>query len=162
MLKIAMTLNVILTACEVPKEVTPVHPVALIRYKEPKILQLTGHLHHHSLAATVVGHLGTVNLTAHPVFIIAGMRRAVHTGEQHVLSIEILILCADYKVGILLIFRCLLFALPHRFACIHRRTAIGTIFLQSHLRGVGLSIEKRTLTVLVTTQIITQRKDILW
>ena len=102
MLQFAITLQVVLTSCEVPHEIAPVHEVALIGKEESDVLQHCGNFHVDHLAATVVWHQCALN-TAHPTLVGCGMGRAVHTWEKHILCILILILGAHHKVGVLLV-----------------------------------------------------------
>ena len=90
------------------------------------------------------------------------MATVVHTWEQHVLGIFVFIFRADYKVGILLILRGFLLTLPDRLALRHHGTAVVAILLKGHLGGVGLSVEQRTLSVLLTSEVVAQGEDIFW
>ena len=160
MLQFSVTLDIVLTSGKVPHKVAPVHKVALIAQEETDVLQLTGHLYHHLFATAVVRHLSAIH-TTHPRFVSGSMTGIVHTWEQHILCILVFILGAYYKVRVLLIGSSLLLTLIYRLTLTHHRLAVVAILLQSYLRGVGWSIEQRTLTVLLTSQVITQRKDIL-
>ena len=145
----AVSLNVVLTTGEVPEEVAPVHPVALIAEEEREVVQLRRNFHHDVLTAAVVGHTGATDLTAHPVLVVLGMVRTVHTGEQHVLSVDILVFGTHHEVRVFLVLRGFLLTLPHGLARVHARFAIATLFVEGYLRGVGLSVEEGTLSVLV-------------
>ena len=89
------------------------------------------------------------------------MSRTVHTREEHILCIDVLVLMTYYKVGVLLICRSLLLALVNRCTFLHDRLAHVAIYLKSYLRGISLTIEQRTVAILVTAQVTTQGKDIL-
>ena len=125
-LKFSITLNVVLTASEVPHKVTPIHEVTLVGKEEPDILQLVRHLDSHGFATTVVRHLIAVN-TSHPRFVSCRMGRTVHAWEQHVLGIFVFILCSDDEIRVLLIGRCFLLALIDRLAFRHDWTTILTV-----------------------------------
>ena len=108
MLELAVALDIILTAGEVPHEVTPVHEVALVREEEPEVLNLCRHLHRHLLPAAVVRHLCAV-YTTHPRLIVLGMAGVVHTREDHVLRVDILVFVCDNEVRVFLVLRCFFF-----------------------------------------------------
>ena len=142
MLWLAVALNIILTSGKVPHEVAPVHEVALIREEEANILHLSRHLHHHRLATAVVRHLIALDAT-HPVLVSSSMSRRVHTREEHILSVDELILVRNHKVRVLLILRSLLLALPDSSTFLVLRHAHIAINVVSHLRSVSLSVEQR-------------------
>ena len=108
MLELAVALDIILTASEVPHEVTPVHEVALVREEEPEVLNLCRHLHRHLLPAAVVRHLRAI-YTTHPRLIVLGMAGVVHTREDHVLRVDILVFVCDNEVRVFLVLRSFLF-----------------------------------------------------
>ena len=98
-LQFTITLQVVLTTSKVPHEVAPVHEVTLIRDEETQVLELRRYIHANHLATAVVHLLMSADF-AHPAFILGCMSRAVHTGEQHVLSIFVLVLGAYDEVFI--------------------------------------------------------------
>ena len=89
------------------------------------------------------------------------MSRAVHTWEEHILCIYILVLMTYYEVRVLLIGRSLLLALINRCAFLHHRLAHVAVRLESHLRSVSLTIEQWSIAILVAAQITAQGEDIL-
>ena len=89
------------------------------------------------------------------------MAGIVHAWEQHVLGILVLILRADYEVGVLLVGRGFLLALVHGFALAHHGAAVLAVAFKRHLRGVGLTVEQRALAILLTSQVVAQGEDIL-
>ena len=160
MLRLTVALDIVLTSGKVPHEVAPVHEVALIGEEETDILHLCRNLHHHVLATTVVRHLVTLYAT-HPVFVCLGMSRTVHTWEEHILCIYILVLMAYYEVRVLLIGRSLLLALINRCPFLRHRLAHVAVSFESHLRSVSLTIEQWSIAILVAAQITAQGEDIL-
>ena len=161
MLQFTIALQVVLTSGKVPHEVAPVHEVALIADEEAQVLQLRRNLHGNHLATAVEGFLVSADI-AHPTLISTFVTRAVHTREEHVLGVFILVLGAYDEVFVLFIGRSLLLALPNGITLRHNGVAILTILLQCYLRGVGRSIEQWALAILLTTQVFTQGKDVLW
>ena len=131
-LQLAVALQVVLSAGEVPHEVAPIHEVALVREEEPEVFHLCGHLHADILAATVVGN-GLAFNTAHPAFVGLGVLRTVHAGEKHVLGVLVVVLGANDEVGVLLVFGGLLLALVYRSALAHHRTAHFALSVQGDL-----------------------------
>ena len=85
------TLHVVLSSGKVPHEVAPVHEVTLVREEESYVVPLCRHLHGHLLATAVVGHVSTRNATQ-PALISLSVSRRMHTWEQHVLSVNELVL----------------------------------------------------------------------
>ena len=61
------------------------------------------------------------------------MSRTVHTREEHVLGIDILILVTYYEVRVLLISRSLLLALVNRCAFLHDRLAHVAVYFEGYL-----------------------------
>ena len=161
MLGFTITLQVILTTGKVPHEVAPVHEVTLVGDEETQVFELRRNLDGYHLTTAVILLLMTID-TTHPAFVLGTVGRAVHTWEQHVLGIFVLVLGTENEVFVLLVRRGLLLTLPDWIARGHHRLTIVAFLFQSNLRGVCLSVEQRTLAVLFTTQIFTQREDILW
>ena len=61
------------------------------------------------------------------------MSRTVHTREEHVLGIDILILVTYYEVRVLLISRSFLLALVNRCAFFHDRLAHVAVYFEGYL-----------------------------
>ena len=97
MLQLSIALQVVLASCEVPHEISPVHEVALVGEEESDVFQLCRHLHAYHLSAAVVRHIVAIN-SSHPALVCPRMCRAIHTWEEHVLSILVVVLCADNEV----------------------------------------------------------------
>ena len=89
------------------------------------------------------------------------MSRTVHTWEEHILCIDILVLVAYHEVRVLLVGRSLLLALVNRCTFLHHRLAHVAIHFEGYLRGVCLTVEQWAVAILVTAQITAQGKDIL-
>ena len=160
---LAMALNIILATREVPHKVTPVHEIQLIGEEETQVLR-EGRLHHGShLPTTVELHRRTFHLRPLFVSLHVGATGAVHTGEKHIQLIHILILRLITRdvVAILLLLVLLDDTTPSRFALLRNRDARTSLILTLHLRHVGLSVEQRSLTILLTCQIGTQCEDVL-
>ena len=83
----AAALDVVLSSGKVPHEVAPVHEVELVGEEEPDIVPLCGHVHHQHLSALVVGDVISGDVL--PGFVISGVCRTVHAGEEHVLRVFI-------------------------------------------------------------------------
>ena len=66
-----------------------------------------------------------------------------------------------YLIAVGLIGTGLLLALIHRCAFLAHRHAVVAIHAQLHLAGVGLSVEERTVAILLTSQVGTQGEDVL-
>ena len=97
--QLTIALNIVLSASEIPHEVTPIHEVALIGKEETNVLHLCRNLHRHGFSATIIRNIRAVD-TAHPVFIGLCMRLIVHTWEEHVLCIAVLVLVAHHEIGV--------------------------------------------------------------
>ena len=163
--KFSLSLNVVLPAAEVPHEVAPIHKVALIGEEEAKVFPLGWHFHAYVFATIVVRHHVPIDVP-HPCLVGIGLLRVPHAGKEHVLCIDQSVLSLGHVVAVAL-----------RDVCrVLRQTLIdGGSFLHLHLhhlcachgfpfglRGVGLPIDKRALSVLVACQVVGQREDILW
>jgi len=94
----AVSLYLILSSCEVPHKVSPVHEVTLIGEEESQVFQLCRHLHRYGIAVTPVVHHGRTFDAAHPSLVRAGMSCIPHTREEHVLGIFVFVIGAHYEV----------------------------------------------------------------
>ena len=161
MFEFALSLYIVLTAAEVPHEVAPIHEITLIGEEEAQVLPLRGHLHVDQFTTIVVGRQATFD-TSHPTFIGIGPLRVPHAREQHVLSIHHSILRLSHEVFVALTC-CLGSAFIDRCPLLDLRTHhTGPCDrLEHRLRRIGLTIEERSLTILVACQIACQREDIL-
>ena len=90
------------------------------------------------------------------------MAAVVHSREEHVLGIFVLILGANHEVGVALISRGFLLTLIYRLALGHHRLAHITLDLESHLRCVGGTVEEGAVTILVAPEIVAEGEDVLW
>ena len=157
-----MALDVVLTSGEVPHEITPIHEIELVCEEEAEILT-ESRLHDRShLSTTTVFDWYTLHIG--PLFISRDVTRITteHTWKQHVQFIHILIFRIVMGDIITILFVRILFDHP----TIGRCTLFGDsstsspLILPFHLRYVGLTIDQRSLSILFTRQIGTQRKDI--
>ena len=103
MLSLAMALYVILSAYEVPQEVSPVHVVYLVVDEERKVVQLCRHGYP---AASVLRGNGVAYLVSYPFFVVVFVVGAVHAGEQHVLCSQVLLVVFEYPVFAFLVVTC--------------------------------------------------------
>ncbi len=158
-LQFAMSLDVVLSACKVPHEVAPVHEVALIRQEETYVFHLCGHLHINHFATSVVLHGASVN-ASHPTLVGIGMAGVVHAGEEHVLCVLIVALVAHDEVRVFLCVGGFLLALIFGSALAEDGAAHVAINAELHLRGVGLSVEQRTVSILVAAEVFAQSEDV--
>ena len=131
-LQFAVTLQVVLTSRKVPHEVAPIHEVALIGDEESQILNLCWSPHGNHLATAVELRLRAVD-ASHPALVGITVCRAVHTGEQHVLSIDIFVFGTYYKVFVFLVGRSLLLTLPDGVSMSHHGLAVFTVLFQCYL-----------------------------
>ena len=152
-------LHVVLPPAEVPHEVAPIHPVALIGEEEAQVLPRRGHLHRHHFAAAVVDFHPPL-YSSHPCFIAFGMSAAPHAWEEHVLGIHIMLLVACHDV--LVCFITLLWAAPV-FGCpfFHFLSAVAVLHKQFGLRRVYLTVNQGSFAILVASQIARQGKDVV-
>ena len=153
MFHFAITLDIVLTAYEVPHEVAPVHPVALIADEEFQVLP--SRRDRYGLSGMEDAGYLTSRDAAYPSRIERGMLGRVHTREEHVLFILHLAVVARNIVGVLLVGIALLGSVIDRCSIGEFRCSIsvGVHFTHLVLRGVGLSVEQRTIAILVTAQI---------
>ena len=159
---LAITLNVVLTAGEVPHEVAPIHEIQLIREEELQVFRECRFHYALHLSAIVIFHRLAFYLR--PVLVGLYMARVgtVHTWEQHVQFVDIFVFLigAGHEIAVFLVFILLDHTAPGRFALCRDRHAASSLILALHFRNVGLSVEERGFTILFTCQIRTQRKDI--
>ena len=153
-----MTLDIVLATGEVPKEITPVHPVTLIGEEEFQILHLCRYRYKRTL--TIVRWLLLSLDASNPAVVCSDMALAigVHTWEYHILCIDGLILCANHKVCIGLVGRLLLLTLIDRCTRIHLNM---TALVNLVFRTVGLTECQRAIAILVAAQVITKGENIL-
>ena len=161
MFQFSITLNVVLPTCKVPHEVSPIHEVALVGEEELDILKLVRNLHQDILATAVIRHFCTF-YAAHPFLVRLCMTSIIHSWEEHVLGIFVLVLMAHDEVRILFVSRSFLLALPNGSSLFHDGATHVAFLFKFHLRSKSLSVEEWTVAILVTAKIITQSKDILW
>ena len=83
----------------------------------------------------------------------------MHTREEHILSVFVLILIPYYEIRIRLIGRSLFLTLINR--CSFGKFIMRSVFRNSRLGGVSLSIKQRTVAILVAAEIVSEREDIL-
>ena len=161
MVLLAEALQVVLPAGKVPHEVAPVHKVELVGEEELQVLYLRGHLDRGGLARrVVVGHL-LAFYAAHPALVCARMIGVPHTGEEHVLSVEVFVVMTYYYVFVLLVLAFLLLTIVDRFALLglpgEHTVACGLIL---RARGVGLTVKERPAAILLAVEVGTEGKDV--
>ena len=87
---------------------------------------------------------------------------AVHTGEEHVLLIDIIRLVALNLVAVRFVGVLLFFPLIYGSALLADRHAVVAVGFEQDLTCVGLSIEQWSVAILFTAQVGSQGEDILW
>ena len=162
MLQFAISLDVVLTSCEIPHEVAPVHEVELIAEEELHIVGLGRNLHASALCIFVRN--GLAFHTTEPLLIEALVLVAVDAREEHALIawIHVFKLLVGNHVLVLLVGTCLFLLL------INFRTFLGVVnqsalcvFHHFWYRIVGLSVEERTVAILLTSEVFTKCEHIL-
>ena len=113
MLYFSLALDVVLTSCEVPHEIAPVHVVQLIDKEELDVIPLGRNLDHQHFSALIIWNLSSF-YSSQPVFISFGMIGTPHTREKHVLCILIFCFVTYYFVAVLFIRTFLFFTLVYR------------------------------------------------
>ena len=158
----AISLDIVLTAGEVPHEVAPVHKVQLVGEEITQVFRKRRFHHALDLAAIVVLHRLAFHLR--PFLIGLDMARitAEHTREEHIqlVYIFIILIATGNVVTVFLVLVFLDYAAPGRFAFRRNGDAIASLVLTLYFGNVGLSVDKRCLTVLFTRQVSTQREDV--
>ena len=160
MFPFAMSLNVILTAGKIPHKIAPVHEIDLIAQEETYVLKHGGHLNLNQLATTVIGDSIALN-PSQPTFIVGGMALAVHSGEEHILRIDIVNVVTLDDVAVLFLGTGFFLALVNGRALLGDGGAILAVALVFHLAGILLSVEQRTVAILLTAQIAAKRENVL-
>ena len=140
MFDFSLSLNVILTSGKVPHEITPVHVVQLVDEEELDVIPLCRNLHHNHLSTLVVGNL-TSFYSSQPVFVGLCMCIAVHTWEQHVLSVFILCFMTYNFVAVFFIRTFLFFPLVYRSTFFHIVHASSFSRFQCRFGSISLSVE---------------------
>ena len=159
---IPIGLQIILSAGKIPHEITPVHEVHLIREEELQVF---------SERRAIIGFLlstvfitNTFSFDIRPLFIslhMASLRR-IHTREEHAELRHILIgrfIARDH----IMIF--LAFHFRRRsilgMSLFFNRDAHISFHTQFNRSIIGLSVEQRSVSVLLTVQVILEREDII-
>ena len=145
MFHLSVPLNVVLPTYEIPEEVTPVHEVHLISQEEAQVLCHRRH--------TILLLYAT-----HPILVGLSMAQRMHTGEQHIVLIHIVIIVSHHLVF-------LLHRVGHRtvngFAFLLFRHQIITFWLTVYFAAIRWTIEERRLTILLAVQIAAKGKDVV-
>ena len=159
---LAVSLDVVLTAGEVPHEVAPVHKVQLVREEKPQVFRECRFHYALHFSAIVIFH--RLPFYLRPILVGLYMARVgtIHTREQHVQLVDIFVFLvgAGHIITVFFVFVLLDHAAPGRFAFCRDRHATSSLIFALYFRDVGLPVEERNLTILFTCQIGTQRKDI--
>ena len=160
--QVAVGLQIVLPSCEVPHEVAPIHEVHLVAEEESQVLAEGGAILCLLLSAVVIAHAFALHLC--PLFVCLHMARlrGVHAREEHheLVHEDIGSLVSGYYIAVFLSlhFRCgSILCMP---LFLHGNTHI-TFHLQFHGGVVGLSVEERTVAVLLTVEVVFQREDII-
>ena len=142
-------LQVVLASGKVPKEVSPVHKVALIRQEEAHVLHLCGHLH-----AVYVVPLNA----SHNLFVVLCVCIVPHTREEHVLFEHLRSLVPHKEISVRLVWRCLFLAFVNRFPLLD--FVVSAVFCHLWLAGISLSVELRRVLILVACKVTAEREDV--
>ena len=137
MLNLAMSLNIVLPSDKVPEEVAPIHEIHLISQKEAQIL-------------AHCWHAVPLLYSVHPLFVSLGMTGRIHSWKFHVILVNRLRVVAN---NIVLILRRI-----GRWSV--DGSALFVLSLIVNLATISRAIEKRSVSVLLTIQVTSQRKDI--
>ena len=125
----SISLYVVLPSGEIPHKVAPIHVIQLISEEEFDVVPLGGHFHHDGVATLIVRYLVTF-YASQPLFVLVGMLVAVHTGEEHILCVNVIDFMADDFIAVLLV-RCgFLLALVYRSAFYRYRHTIVSFRFQ--------------------------------
>ena len=145
MFHLSVPLNVVLPPYEIPEEVTPVHEVYLISQEEAQVLCHRRH--------TILLLYAT-----HPILVGLSMAQRMHTGEQHIVLIHIVIIVSHHLVF-------LLRRVGHRaidgLALLLFRHQVITFWLTVYFAAIRWTIEERRLAVLLAVQIAAKGKDVV-
>ncbi len=161
MLGLAVALNVVLAASEVPHEVAPVHEVALVGDEEPQVVNLRGHHDGHRFATAVVADLRAID-AVHPHVVTLAMAGVIHAGEEHVLGVLVLVFGVEHEVLVGLVGRGFLLTLIDGVALLDDGLAVLAIHFELYLRGEGLTVEQGACTILLTAHVFAQGEEVLW
>ena len=157
-----ISLDIILTAGEVPHKVTPVHEVQLIGKEVTQVFGKRRLHHRHVLTATVELHRFSLELR--PFLISSHMRIhiAVHTWEKHIQFVYIFIFHIVARNKIFVFFTRIFLddAAPYSFTFLGYRSAVTALVLALYFRSKRLSVQQRCFTILFTSQIRTQSENI--
>ena len=153
-----VSLDVVLPSGEVPHEVSPVHPVELVREEELDVLPLCGDVDHDHFATAIVRNL--VALDIHPRLVVLCVRGAVHAWEEHVLRVLVLDASGDFDVTVFLVGRG--FFLPDELGgfALDARVAVTVFHVEGHLRREGLAVEQGARAVLFAAEVLAQGEDV--
>ena len=159
---LSISLDVVLTAGEVPHEVAPVHKVQLVGEEELQVFRECRFHYALHLSAIVIFHRLAFYLRPFLIGLYMARIGAVHTREQHVQFVDIFVFLigAGHEITVFLVFVFLDHAAPGRFAFCRDGYAASSLVFALYFRNVGLPVEERNFTILFTCQIGTQRKDI--
>ena len=160
MLQFAMSLYIILTTGKIPHEVAPVHEVHLIGPEEVEVLHHGGYLYGLALTNIVYGNVLAFD-TSHPFFVVTLVAFGMHTREEHVVGIDILLLVVDDFITVWFFLRFLFHTLVLWRTLYKRRHIILSLYFHLHWRRIGLAIEQGAVAILVASQITSQSEDIL-
>ena len=86
----------------------------------------------------------------------------MHTREQHVLRIDEFLLMTYYEIRIFLRTVGFLLTLPDRCAFFSAWHTHVAIHIECNLRGICLTIEQRTVAILIAAEIASECEDVLW
>ena len=164
MRNLSMTLDIVLTTREIPHEVTPIHEVQLISKKETEVLGKSRL--DHRLRFPTVGEFHRLTFDICPFLIRIYMIgiTTVHAREKHIQLIDKLVI--SFMAGnviLILLTRILLdYTCPSRRTLFGYRSTVVSFLYTLHLGNISLPVKKWSLSILLTSQICTQSKNIAW
>ena len=160
MFEFTVTLDVVLTSCEVPQEITPVHEVHLIRHEEFQVLSKCRNMDSPLLIVRIRN--GFLIHISQPSLVQTGILGAVDAREEHALVAWIDILNLAIHGYVLVFLVSVLFLLSHVFRSPFIDFVHHLLLVNFWLGSVGRAIEQRTVAILLTTKVFCQREHILW
>ena len=160
MFEFTVTLDVVLTSCEVPQEITPVHEVHLIRHEKFQVLSKCRNMDS-PLLIVRISHGFLIHISQ-PSLVQTGILGAVDAREEHALVAWIDILNLAIHGYVLVFLVSVLFLLSHVFRSPFIDFVHHLFLVNFWLGSVGRAIEQRTVAILLTTKVFCQREHILW
>ena len=159
---VSIRLQIVLTTHKVPHEVTPIHEIDLIPEEELQVLAKRRAIICLLLSAVVIANSFTFDIG--PFFVSAHMASLtrIHAREEHteLFHEHIIGLIACDHIMVFLAFFLRSRSILSVSLFLYRNTHVS-FYSQLYRRIVRLTIEKRTVAILLTVEIILQREHII-